>query len=112
MAWVAANPDIPGQRRSVNLWLRAEWVRSVSVNRLGMRAIVLLGAALLSGCTVLGPDFQRPQVPWLDGWKGGSLESLAADPRVPRSLNPAGSAGLLGFPRARRVLLGSNTRSG
>jgi multidrug efflux system outer membrane protein len=70
---------------SVNLRLRAEWVRSISVNRLGMRAVVLAGAALLSACTILGPEFQRPQVPWLDGWKGGSLESLAADTRTPRS---------------------------
>ena len=40
---------------------------------------------LLSACTTVGPDFKRPQVPWLADWTGGSLESLAADPRVPRS---------------------------
>jgi NodT family efflux transporter outer membrane factor (OMF) lipoprotein len=34
---------------------------------------------------MVGPDFKRPQVPWLADWTGGSLESLAADPRVPRS---------------------------
>jgi NodT family efflux transporter outer membrane factor (OMF) lipoprotein len=50
-----------------------------------MRAVALAGAALLSACTILGPDFKRPRVPWLDGWKGGSLESLAADPRVRHS---------------------------
>ena len=54
---------------------------AISVSRLGMRAVALAGAALLGACTILGPDFQRPRVPWLDGWKGGSLESLAADPR-------------------------------
>jgi NodT family efflux transporter outer membrane factor (OMF) lipoprotein len=50
-----------------------------------MRAVGLAGAVLLSACTMVGPDFQRPQVPWLADWTGGSLESLAADPRVPRS---------------------------
>jgi multidrug efflux system outer membrane protein len=50
-----------------------------------MRAVGLAGAVLLSACTTVGPDFERPQVPWLADWTGGSLESLAADPRVPRS---------------------------
>jgi NodT family efflux transporter outer membrane factor (OMF) lipoprotein len=50
-----------------------------------MRAVGLAGAVLLSACTTVGPDFKRPQVPWLADWTGGSLESLAADPRVPRS---------------------------
>ena len=85
-AWVAANPASQMQRRSVNLRLRAESVCGISVNRLGMRAIVLVGAALLSACTILGPDFKRPQVPsWLAAWRGGSLESLGAEPRGPRS---------------------------
>jgi outer membrane protein, multidrug efflux system len=57
----------------------------MSVSRLGTRAVALAGAALLGACTILGPDFQRPRVPWLDGWKGGSLETLAADPRTLRS---------------------------
>jgi NodT family efflux transporter outer membrane factor (OMF) lipoprotein len=51
-----------------------------------MRTVGLAGAAvLLSACTTVGPDFKRPQVPWLADWTGGSLESLAADPRAPRS---------------------------
>lgn len=51
-----------------------------------MRAIALAAAVLLSACTTVGPDFKRPQVPsWLAGWTGGSLESLAADRRGPRS---------------------------
>jgi len=43
---------------------------------------VLAGAALLSACTTLGPDFKRPEVPWLPDWKGGSLESIAAGSRA------------------------------
>ncbi|HSV57301.1 MAG TPA: TolC family protein [Variovorax sp.] len=54
--------------------------------RPGMRTAALVAAAmLLGGCTTLGPDFERPRVPWLDSWTGGSLGSLAAD--TPR---PAG----------------------
>jgi outer membrane protein, multidrug efflux system len=53
------------------------------VNRLVARALALAGVALLSACTTLGPDHQRPQVPWLDSWKGGSLEPLVAA-RAPR----------------------------
>ena len=56
-----------------------------NTNRLHMRLTGLAGAMLLSACTTVGPDFKRPQVPWLADWTGGSLESLAADPRVPRS---------------------------
>jgi len=40
------------------------------------RAVGLAVTALLSACTTVGPDFKRPQVPWLDAWAGGSLESL------------------------------------
>ncbi|MDM0053957.1 efflux transporter outer membrane subunit [Variovorax sp. J22R115] len=42
-------------------------------------------AAMLGGCTTVGPDFERPRVPWLSGWSGGSLETIAADPRRPRN---------------------------
>lgn len=55
------------------------------VIRSGMRTVVLTGAVLLSACTTVGPDFKRPGVPWLDAWTGGSLNSLAVDPRGPRN---------------------------
>ena len=46
----------------------------------------LAAAALLSGCTMVGPDFKRPQLPsWLADWNGGSLESLDAATRGLRS---------------------------
>ena len=51
-----------------------------------MRAVGVTAALLVSACTTVGPDFKRPSVPaWLANWTGGSLESLATDPRVPRS---------------------------
>ncbi|WP_353655704.1 TolC family protein [Variovorax gracilis] len=40
---------------------------------------------MLGGCTTVGPDFERPRVPWLSGWTGGSLEVIASDPRRPRN---------------------------
>ncbi|MDM0118041.1 TolC family protein [Variovorax sp. J22R133] len=39
---------------------------------------------LLGGCTTLGPNFERPRVPWLDNWKGGSLEAVAPRPKPGR----------------------------
>ena len=58
---------------------------SMSINRLGIAATALIGAVMLSACTTVGPDFEHPRVPWLEDWKGGSLASLAAEPRGPSS---------------------------
>ncbi|MDM0022353.1 efflux transporter outer membrane subunit [Variovorax sp. J22R187] len=50
--------------------------------RSGLLGLALMGALLLGACTTVGPDFQRPAVPWLPDWKGGSLdEAIAAGPR-------------------------------
>lgn len=57
----------------------------MSVIRLGISAVALAGAVLLGACSTVGPDFERPQVPWLADWTGGSLESVAAESRGPRS---------------------------
>jgi multidrug efflux system outer membrane protein len=55
------------------------------MNKLRTRAAGLAGTLLLSACTTVGPDFARPRMPsWLDAWMGGSLKSLAVDPRTPR----------------------------
>lgn len=45
--------------------------------------MLMAGALLLGACTVVGPDFKRPQVPWLADWTGGSLKSIA-DAQIPR----------------------------
>jgi outer membrane protein, multidrug efflux system len=37
-----------------------------------------IGSALVSGCTTVGPDFKQPDVPWLDGWQGGSLHDVVS----------------------------------
>jgi NodT family efflux transporter outer membrane factor (OMF) lipoprotein len=49
------------------------------MTRFVIRTVGLAGAALLGACTTVGPDFDPPQMPGLDGWKGGSLESLLLD---------------------------------
>ena len=41
--------------------------------------VSLIAALLSSACTTVGPDFARPEVPWLAGWSGGSLEPLATE---------------------------------
>jgi NodT family efflux transporter outer membrane factor (OMF) lipoprotein len=47
----------------------------------GSRYLALLCAALaLNACTTLGPDFQRPDVTWLDDWQT-SLYGQAATPQ-------------------------------
>lgn len=40
--------------------------------------MALAGVILLGGCATVGPDFERPKVPWLADWKGGSLAPLVA----------------------------------
>ena len=50
----------------------------------GTQGIALLGSLLLSACTIVGPDFKRPEVPWLDAWSGGSLKSLTSVQREHR----------------------------
>lgn len=42
-------------------------------------AVGLIAAALLCGCTTVGPDYKVPTVPWLETWPGGSLEASIAE---------------------------------
>ncbi len=46
-----------------------------------IRLSVLGTALLLGGCVKVGPDFKRPETPWLSGWSSGSLDSLTAEER-------------------------------
>jgi hypothetical protein len=43
------------------------------------RALALLVPVLLASCTMVGPDFERPEVPWLDGWSADALQSAEAE---------------------------------
>ena len=47
----------------------------------GTRLSALAAALLFGGCAAVGPDFKRPEVPWLAGWSSGSLNSLTAEER-------------------------------
>ena len=42
--------------------------------------ITVLAALLAGGCSAVGPEFQRPEVPWLEDWPGPSppFETTAA----------------------------------
>ena len=71
--------------RAQNRRLRAKAVSCIPLNRLLTQALGLSAAVLLSACATVGPDFKRPQVPWLADWTGGSLASLDAEQRGPRS---------------------------
>lgn len=44
--------------------------------------MALAAPVLLGACSSVGPDYQRPDVPWLAGWKGGSLEALTTGQRT------------------------------
>lgn len=44
-----------------------------------IRACVMGCALLLAGCAAVGPDFKRPETPWLADWSGGSLTTLKTE---------------------------------
>ncbi|MBK7675822.1 MAG: efflux transporter outer membrane subunit [Candidatus Accumulibacter sp.] len=48
---------------------------------IGARLLAIAGTLLLGGCAAVGPDFKRPEVPWLATWSSGSLDSLVAEQR-------------------------------
>jgi outer membrane protein TolC len=60
---------------------RAEPVSKRPAGASGLPLTVVAAALLLGGCAAVGPDFKRPEVPWLPGWSGGSLVSLNAEQR-------------------------------
>jgi outer membrane protein TolC len=43
---------------------------------LPVRSVALVACAA-AGCTAVGPDFNRPDVPWLGDWQSGSLQTVA-----------------------------------
>jgi len=50
------------------------------INAPAKHVSALAAVLLFGGCTV-GPDFKRPDVPWLAGWSSGSLDALTAEQR-------------------------------
>src|SRR5688572_11258539 len=45
-----------------------------------VRLAAALAALLASGCAVVGPDYQRPDVPWLEDWRGSPELAAALTP--------------------------------
>ena len=39
----------------------------------------VIAALLASGCTAVGPDFSRPDVPWLKDWPGATVEPVPGE---------------------------------
>src|SRR5881398_1772035 len=54
-------------------------------NRFGGGAVALACTILLGACRTVGPDVERPRVPSLEHWNGGSLASLAQAPGARRA---------------------------
>ncbi len=77
MSWVAANPDTAAGSGRVRIRSRpAESMFRMPINRTPAWPVAVIASLLLSACTTVGPDFKRPEVPWLAGWSGGSLEPI------------------------------------
>ena len=45
--------------------------------------LLLAGCLLLGACTMVGPNFVRPEVPWLETWSSSALRSDAAKGQAP-----------------------------
>jgi NodT family efflux transporter outer membrane factor (OMF) lipoprotein len=50
-----------------------------------IRVLVLLAPFFATSCMV-GPDFERPRVPWLDGWSSDSLQAVQGEGEPPRRM--------------------------
>lgn len=56
------------------------------MNRSPAWPVAAIASLLLSACTTVGPDFSRPEVPWLAGWHGASTEPAAEEaPKAQRA---------------------------
>ena len=45
--------------------------------------ITVLAALLAGGCSAVGPEFQQPEVPWIEAWPGPSLETATTQAGPP-----------------------------
>jgi NodT family efflux transporter outer membrane factor (OMF) lipoprotein len=59
---------------------------AVSPKRFAVRALVLLASVFVTSCMMVGPDFNRPRVPWLNGWSSDSLEAVQEEGRPPKQM--------------------------
>src|SRR5512143_2325348 len=47
------------------------------MNRSPIWLVAGIASLLLGACATVGPDFSRPEVPWLDSWQGGPTKPPA-----------------------------------
>jgi NodT family efflux transporter outer membrane factor (OMF) lipoprotein len=59
-------------------------MRAIHMNRSPAWPAAIV-AGLLSACTMVGPEFSRPEVPWLDDWQGIPAQPGDAAPTAPRA---------------------------
>jgi multidrug efflux system outer membrane protein len=55
-------------------------MRVTTPRRMLPQRLLLAGSLLLGACTMVGPDFVRPEVPWLAHWSSSAMRSDAAVP--------------------------------
>ncbi len=90
MGWVHTDPDA-GNRRRKERGKEQEARRRLSQcapprRGAGCRSACCWRACLLLGaCTTVGPDFARPEVPWLKDWSSSTLRSESAAGSVARA---------------------------
>ena len=58
---------------------------AVPPNRSPLLALVLLAPVVATSCMV-GPNFERPRVPWLEGWSSDVLQAAEEDGQAPQRM--------------------------
>ena len=79
MGWVHTNPDSRQRRgKEQEAGRRLSQCAPPRRGRGPPQRLLLAACLLLGACTTVGPDFVRPEVPWLKDWSSSTLRSEAA----------------------------------
>ena len=100
MGWVHTNPDALSARKRAKHRPPVERMRAPRRAHAAER-LLLAGCLLLGACTTVGPDFVRPEVPWLNDWSSSALRSDAASgsPATARRPNSGGATSTIQLDR-------------
>jgi hypothetical protein len=75
MGWVTPT-RMPLTARKNETPAPVERMRATTPRRMLPQRLLLAGCLLLGACTMVGPDFVRPEVPWLADWSSSALRSM------------------------------------